>query len=66
MELKNLDTCIEDIASEFNYLNLWQIKEAIRLGSMGKYGRSFRLSTQEICYWIREFLKENNKKNLGI
>ena len=66
MEMKNLDTCIEDISSEFNYLNLWQIKEAIRLGSLAKYGRSYKLSTQEVCFWIREFIKENKSKQLKL
>lgn len=66
MEMKNLDTCIEDIASEFSYLNLYQIKEAIRLGSLAKYGRSYKLSTQEVCFWIREYLKENKSKELKI
>ena len=66
MELKNIEETIEDIASEFRNLNLSEIKLAIRNGSLGKYGRSFRLSTQEICFWIREHIKENKSKSLGI
>lgn len=66
MELKNIEETIEDIATEFRHLNLSEIKLAIRNGSLGKYGRSFRLSTQEICFWIREYVKENKSKSLGI
>lgn len=66
MELKNIEETIEDIATEFRNLNLSEIKLAIRNGSLGKYGRSFRLSTQEICFWIREYIKENKSKSLGI
>ena len=65
MELKNIDETIEDIYSEFKNLTLKEVKTAIRSGSLAKYGRSYRLSTQEICYWIREYLKENKNK-LGI
>lgn len=66
MELKNIEETIEDISTEFRNLNLSEIKLAIRNGSLGKYGRSFRLSTQEICFWIREYIKENKSKSLGI
>lgn len=66
MEMKNLDSCIEDIISEFSYLNLYQIKEALRKGSLANYGRSYKLSTQEVCFWIREYLKENKSKELKI
>ena len=65
MELKNIDETIEDIYSEFKNISLKEIKTAIRNGSLAKYGRSYRLSTQEVCYWIREYLKENKNK-LGI
>lgn len=66
MELKNIEETIEDIATEFSFLTLTEIKTAIRNGSLGKYGRSFRLSTQEVCFWIREFVKEKNHKNLKL
>lgn len=67
MEIKNIDETIEDIFTEFGYLNLSDIKKALRNGSLGKYGRSYKLSTQELCYWIREFIKENkSSRSLGI
>ncbi len=64
MEIKNIDNTIDDICTEFAFCKLSDIKEAIRKGSLAKYGRSYRLSTQEISYWIRQYLKEKNAKNL--
>jgi hypothetical protein len=29
----------------------------LRNGGLGKYGRTYKLSTQEVCYWIREHIK---------
>ena len=66
MKLKNIEETVEDIATEFRHLNLSEIKLALRNGSLGKYGRTYKLSTQEVCFWIREFIKEKNHKNLKI
>jgi len=52
-----IDGMIKDILTEFPRLQSEKITEAIRNGSLGKYGRTFRLSTQEVCYWIREYIK---------
>lgn len=52
-----IDGMVGDILSEFPKLPSEKITEAIRNGSLGKYGRTFRLSTQEVCYWIREHIK---------
>lgn len=48
---------ITDVLKEFPRLSSEGITQALRNGGLGKYGRTFRLSTQEICYWIREYLK---------
>lgn len=66
-ELKplNIEKTIKDVLDEFPKLTDNQFRKAIRNGSLGKYGRSFKVSTQEICFWIREYIKEN-KSNLGI
>lgn len=48
---------VRDILTEFPRLDSERITEALRNGSLGKYGRTFRLSTQEVCFWIREYLK---------
>ena len=65
MELSSIDQTINDINTEFSFVTLSDVRKAIRKGSLAQYGRSYKLSTQEVCYWIREYLKEKNK-NLGI
>jgi hypothetical protein len=65
MELKNIDETIEDIYTEFEFMSLGDIKKAIRNGSLAKYGRTYKLSTQEVCYWIREYVKEKKGKSLS-
>jgi len=48
---------VKDILTEFPRVSSDKITEAIRNGSLGKYGRTYKLSTQEVCYWIREHIK---------
>lgn len=59
-----IDGMITDILTEFPRLSSERMIEAIRNGSLGKYGRTFRLSTQEVCYWIREYLKPNKQERI--
>lgn len=54
MDFKDINNTIQDIIAEFKYLTLKQIREALRNGSLGLYGNTFRLSTQEVCIWIRK------------
>lgn len=53
--------CTTDIIDIFGRMPLENIKLAIKNGSTGKYGRTYKLTTQEVCYWIREFIKEDVK-----
>lgn len=53
---KNL---IKDVLDEFKDVNINLITEAIKKGSLGAYGRTYKMSTQEVCIWIREYLKTN-------
>jgi hypothetical protein len=57
---------IHDISTEFKTIELEEIQKAIRNGSLGKYGRTYKFSTQEVCIWIREYLedKKNNRLNI--
>lgn len=57
---------VQDILSEFPKISNDDFTLAIRNGSLGKYGKTYKLSTQEVCLWIREYLKEKNKKTLVI
>lgn len=55
----NLDNLVNDISSEFKGKDINLITKAIRNGSLGLYGRTYRMSTQEVCIWVREYLKTN-------
>lgn len=61
LEPFNIDKMVNDVLNEFPKLTDDDFKKAIRNGSLGKYGRTFRLSTQEVCIWIRQY--ENEKPN---
>ena len=65
MQFLNIDYTISDIITEFDFMKLKDLILALRKGALGKYGRSYKLNTQEVCYWIREYQKENKNK-LGI
>ena len=65
LQIKDIDKTINDILNEFPKLNENQFRKSLRNGGLGKYGVSYKLSTQQICFWIREYIKEN-KNNLGI
>jgi len=45
-------------------MNLKDIREALRNGSLAKYGITYKLNTQVICFWIREYLKSKKSKLL--
>lgn len=61
MDFKNIDSTVIDISTEFKHLTLSDIRLALKKGALGNYGRSFKLSTQEVCFWIKEYVKEKNK-----
>jgi hypothetical protein len=62
-EISNIDLTIKDIYFEFKNKKIGDIIEAIRQGSLGKYGLTYKLNTQAVCYWINQYLKEKYKYN---
>ena len=58
----NIEKMSFDITNEFSKLKSEDFKKAIRNGGLGKYGKTYKLSTQEVCIWIREYIKENEIK----
>lgn len=61
-EVKVIDSMVEDIFSEFPKLNEDQIKKALRNGGLGMYGKTYKLTTQELCIWIRRYYDETRFK----
>lgn len=57
----NVPDIVEDVLNEFDYLDIDIILKAIKSGSLGVYGRTYKMSTQEVCIWIREYVNLNGK-----
>ena len=51
--IDNVDKMFNDIKNEFGKKNIDNVIEAIRLGSLGKFGVNYKLTTQVVSYWIR-------------
>jgi hypothetical protein len=64
MDFKDIDLTAVDLIDEFKFMNLKDIREALRNGSLAKYGITYKLNTQVICFWIREYLKSKKSKLL--
>lgn len=56
-DIKNM---VNDISKEFESLEVLDIQKAIKKGSLGEYGYTYKLSTQAICIWIREYISRSN------
>jgi hypothetical protein len=48
---------INDVLTEFPRVSEDTFIKAIRNGSLGKYGKTYKLSTQDVCVWVREYRK---------
>ena len=66
LEPKSIDLITNDLITEFSNIPITDIQKAIRNGALGKYGVSYRFSSQIVCFWVREFIKEKNKKNIEL
>jgi len=56
MELPELDLTCLDIFNTFKNVSVREIREALKKGSTGAYGSTYRMSTQEVCIWIRKLI----------
>lgn len=57
LTLDKLKKISQDVLNEFGVLEQDIIITALRNGALGKYGKTYKLNVQEICIWIREYLK---------
>lgn len=64
MDFKDIDSTAIDLIEEFRNISLKDIRESLRNGSLAKYGVTYKLNTQVICFWIREYLKSKKSKLL--
>jgi hypothetical protein len=51
---------IKDVLDEFNRLDTLTIRQTLRNGGLGKYGRTQTINAK-VCYWIRDILNQLNK-----
>ncbi|MCV6900884.1 hypothetical protein OE165_28020, partial [Escherichia coli] len=60
----NIENMINDVIAEFPRITEKTFTPAIRNGSLGKYGKTYKLSTKDLCIWIREYLKSKTSTML--
>lgn len=66
-EIKNIENVALDVYEIFNkQLKIEEVEIAITNGSSAKYGVFHKLTSHIVCYWLREFIKERNKKNIDL
>lgn len=56
MEATDIKLIVADVLQTFQNVDKKVILEAIKKGSLGCFGRTYRLSSQEVCLWVREYL----------
>lgn len=52
-----LKIIFQDIRTEFPDLKPISLVKAFRNGSLGKYGQTYKLTTQILCVWIRKYIE---------
>jgi hypothetical protein len=51
-----------DIADAFPNLTLDEFTKALKNGGLGVYGKTYKLTIQEVCIWVRNYLNETRYK----
>ena len=59
LDPKNVEGISNDIIKKFKGIHLKHITNAIKNGALGDYGRTYRMSTQEISIWIKQYIIDN-------
>lgn len=54
-----VNTIKELVGEGFPDLDEKYIIQALKHGSLGEYGKTYKLCAQDVCIWIREYMKEN-------
>jgi len=57
--MASIQNICHDLKSVFPNIKEENIIAAIKEGALGAYGRTYRMSSQEICIWVRSYLKAN-------
>lgn len=54
-----IGSMVNDVLDEFKNIEIDRLVLAIRNGSLGMYGETFKLTTQVLCVWIRKYQKDD-------
>ena len=63
-EINDFNSIIVDVCNEFPKLKDHELKQAMRNGGLGKYGKTYKMTTQDVCMWIRKYLEDKKPKPL--
>lgn len=55
----DMENMVIDVLTEFDRIEMKIIVRAIKRGSLGEFGRTYKLTTQEVCYWIHQHLNQH-------
>ena len=60
---KNLANSIYfDVVEAFPDITLDEFTQALKNGGLGMYGKTYKLTSQEVCIWIRNYLNDTRFK----
>jgi hypothetical protein len=51
-----------DVIEAYPKLQLHEFLTALKLGGIGKYGKTYKLTVQEVCIWVQTYLNESRPK----
>lgn len=57
----NIDNLVNDISNKYKNLPNEIMLTAIKRGALGEFGRTYRMSTQEVCIWVNKHLESINR-----
>lgn len=56
----DIDGMCEDVVGFFPELGEKDFAEAIKRGALGYYGKTYKMSAQEVCIWIKKYKDEKS------
>ena len=60
----DIDFISSELKEEFPNIEERKIFKALRNGGFGNYGRTYKMCTTTVCFWIREYIMDEKIKEL--
>lgn len=51
-----------DVVEAFPTITIDEFTKALKNGGLGMYGKTYKLTSQEVCIWIRNYLNDTRFK----